>query len=100
MKTGQGNHSWGGGLVVGERLDDARVADRDDLRLGKAAEVGPHADPADADHRGQDPQQVDGNEIHRIFVVLEYRQDVVTEVDQDDEGDPGADDERGLQVRL
>ena len=48
-----------GGLVMGERFDDARVTDRDELGGGQAPHVRPDADAADADDGSQHPEQVD-----------------------------------------
>ncbi len=79
-------------LMMREALADAGVADRDQLGGGQAPEVGPDADAADADHRGDHPEQVDREKRQGIAVlVLQRRQDVVAEVDQNHRQHPERD---------
>src|SRR5436190_2138514 len=90
-------------LMVGQGLANTRVTDREKLGGGETPQVGPRANAAHADHRGQHTQQVDREERQRVALfVLQLRQDVVAEVDEDDgehpEGDAADDMVRDLEA--
>src|SRR5690606_6365953 len=82
----------GASLMVCKAFADAGVADGDQLGGGEAAQVGPDADTADADHGAEHPQEVEGEEGLGIAGrVLEGGQDVVAHVEEDRGEDPDRD---------
>jgi hypothetical protein len=61
------------------------------LAVGKAAQIGPHADAADPDDGGQHPKQIHRKEGQRVIVgILERRQHVVAHIEEDDRQNPTA----------
>src|SRR6218665_1530404 len=71
-------------LMVREAFGDARIADRDELGLGEALQIGPEEYAAHANDRGGGPEKVEGQERQRVamaVVGLEGGSDVVDQVD-------------------
>src|SRR5580704_6775492 len=74
----------GGRLMVSQGFDYARIADGNEFCRGKTFQVGPHAHAADAEDRGDGPEQRRMEEGLRIAVRrLERGQDIEADIDKE-----------------
>src|SRR5271165_7133324 len=87
IETGRGGVRVSSFIAV-QAFADPRVADRYQLGRGKAPQVGRDAEAPHPGERGHRPDEPDREEGERVaLLVLEGRQDVVRDVDEDDEED-------------
>src|SRR5579862_2704457 len=74
----------GGRLMVSQGFANARIADGNEFGRRKTFQVSPHAHAADAEDRGEGPEQRRMQERLRVAVRrLERRQDIETDVDEE-----------------
>src|SRR5882757_9792652 len=79
-------------LMVKKTFVDARISDRDQLGRGEALQIGIQTETADADHRRDRPEEIEGEQGKRIAVlILQRGQDVVAKIEEDHEWDPDRD---------
>src|ERR1017187_7812392 len=86
-ETGRGRGAVSSFILV-EAFADARVADRDQLGRRQAPQVGRDAEATHPGERRHGPEEPDREERQGVaLLVLQGREDVVRDVDEDDEQD-------------
>src|SRR3954468_6086971 len=79
-----GRAGLGSSVMMRQALRNPGITNGNEFRGGITAQVGPRADAADADHRGQDPKDIEREEGLGVTMgVLEGREHVVAQVDED-----------------
>jgi len=89
----------GGRLMVSQGFDNARIANGNEFRRRKAFQVGPHAHAADAQDRGDGPEQRGIQKGPRIAIgALERGQDIEANINEEECEIPAGDELEALVI--